>query len=920
MKKRAFFILIGFLLILTADSCNVFTNSFKPYEEHNNPDAFRSIAMVEHDNMNRLSFGTSSGNSSQNKVTVNEDGSIDMYASNATWSAGKIAGSEDGISFYFKEVNANKNFKLTADAAVKFFGSLDVRTDLNGQEGFGLMARDYVPQYAGKTMADLKNIGPTGNYYAGSTGGTGNMILVGGVKRGVRVYWRTGVIDPTTPGATDWSPAGEGDCIYTNTVIANADKAVFQFIPKELPDYSIYPTMQDRPDYAPPGSKYTLYLEKNNSGFRCIITPPPGRGGDLNYQMNPYDPASDNPKVVGLGQKLEYFIPEPDLLTSINKNHYYVGFFAARDAEVTISNIHYEEADADDCAPKIEQLPDVYTPSVSVYSPGTTSTADYTLYARANVEGNIAVSLNGAKLPDELGKGVWTVENSNAVAKPFANFAVPVTNLKDGDNVFQLAFYPDPKQSNSQFLLSSTNAVTMTFIVNRKTYGDTDGHIYVSPDGRRTNKGTSASPLDLETAIDYVQPGQVITMKDGIYSPLAVLIPRYNSGKPNKDPGASTSPMPSNPDYKADPYYKYYKVLEAEHRDRAVIDFLGHPQNQAFVLRGDYWVISGIHVRGSSPAKQKGFTIMGNYNRLEWVKVYRSGDTGMQISGDSGEPKSCWPSYNTVAYCESFYNKDEAQTDADGFSAKLTVGDGNHFEWCVSHNNVDDGWDLFTKKETGPTGIVTIDHCISYGNGVFLSNYPAGWDLAYSHAGNGFKMGGEGISVFHQVSNCLSFGNGGDGFTSNSNPAIQIANCTAVDNQGRGFVEYGSGTSDPTGLDARLSLGLSMYSGGSILPYGAGSHSNDSVWWDVTDTNVGYIWRSSSCRNRSDAVLTMGSNIVSTELPWVDNLADPTFDTSVSGPIGGKFIPRNADGSFKLNDFMKPQGVFGSQPGASGLY
>ncbi len=35
--------------------------------------------------------------------------------------------------------------------------------------------------------------------------------------------------------------------------------------------------------------------------------------------------------------------------------------------------------------------------------------------------------------------------------------------------------------------------------------------------------------------------------------------------------------------------------------------------------------------------------------------------------------------------------------DADGFAAKLTVGDGNVFDGCISYNNADDGWDLLLR-------------------------------------------------------------------------------------------------------------------------------------------------------------------------------------------------------------------------------
>ncbi|MDR2480362.1 MAG: right-handed parallel beta-helix repeat-containing protein [Treponema sp.] len=887
---------IPLLAIVTA--CNLFNGNNIGYKEENDPNAFRAITLTENENMNRLSFGTSSGNASSNKITVNSDGSINLYSHKDGGSnAGKIAGSEDGITFYFKEVDANKNFKLSADAEVVFFGLQEGRTELNGQEGFGLMARDYVPQYPGFTLNALKGVTANGNYYAGSTGGTGNMIMAGGVKRGVRVYWRTGVVDSTTAGATEYSPDGEGDCIYDKdpNKIANADRAEFNFVPRELPDYSLYPTMSDRPDFPSAGKKYNLYLEKTNSGFRVVITPPADKGGDWNYHLNPYDPPSEKQTQIGVGQKLEYFIPEPDLLFSVNRNHYYVGFFASRSAEVKISNIRYEEADVEDCAPRIDLLPEQFTPSITIFSPATASTADYTFSARANVEGNISISLNGSSLPEELGRGVWTVEKSNASAKPFSLFTVPVTGLKTGDNTFRVIFYPGRRQNNSNYLLTSTTAIPVTFIVNRKSYGGGDSVIWVAPEGRRTGTGTSASPLDLDTAIAYVQPGQTIKMKDGIYSPLAVIIPRYNSGRPN--PGAAG---PADPDY-----YKYYKTLEAEHRDNVIIDFMGHPQNRAFELRGDYWKISGIHVRGTAPVKRKGLTVFGSHNRVEWVKTYNNGDTGLQISGESSEPKAFWPSHNTIAYCESFNNKDEAKEDADGFAAKLTVGEGNLFEWCVAHHNCDDGWDLFSKKETGAIGAVAIKNSIAYRNGYFFKDDGSGEAEYANSGGNGFKMGGEGISVKHEIENSLAFLNGADGFTSNSNPALVCTNCTAFDNHDRGFAIYGSGTSNPEGLDARMTRLLSLFS--------SGSHGNDGIWWNTTDTNPGYIWRDNKCQNRSNAVLTIAANIESTGIPWVDG-------APFAPEIKGKFMERNAGGSFKLHNFLKTKNISGNQPGAEGLY
>jgi hypothetical protein len=178
---------------------------------------------------------------------------------------------------------------------------------------------------------------------------------------------------------------------------------------------------------------------------------------------------------------------------------------------------------------------------------------------------------------------------------------------------------------------------------------------------------------------------------------------------------------------------------------------------------------------------------------IRWITTYNHGDTGMQISGANAEPKSMWPSDNIIEFCESYNNRDDAEIDADGFAAKMTVGEGNRFEWCVSHNNCDDGWDLFTKKETGTIGVVTFYACISYFNGTMM-------DGRETRGGkNGFKLGGEGLSVRQVVRESLSFGNG-DGaksFTSNSNPALYLLNCTAIgsDSGSDGSIDIRSGDS-----------------------------------------------------------------------------------------------------------------------------
>jgi len=118
---------LGIIFLLSiVISCSVLTNDFR---ENNDPNAFHSIELIPSSepegNMYRLAFGTSSSRSPNNHVAVNSDGSITLQSTNQSTppNAGKIAGSEDGIVFYFKEVPFDKNFKLSADVEVELFGS-----------------------------------------------------------------------------------------------------------------------------------------------------------------------------------------------------------------------------------------------------------------------------------------------------------------------------------------------------------------------------------------------------------------------------------------------------------------------------------------------------------------------------------------------------------------------------------------------------------------------------------------------------------------------------------------------------------------------------------------------------------------------------------------------------------------------------
>jgi hypothetical protein len=213
---------------------------------------------------------------------------------------------------------------------------------------------------------------------------------------------------------------------------------------------------------------------------------------------------------------------------------------------------------------------------------------------------------------------------------------------------------------------------------------------------------------------------------------------------------------------------------------RPVIDFA--QRSDGIVLSGSRWVFRGLDVTGSAP-NCRGFTIGGSDNVVKDCRFYGNGDTGLQISrtDTSRSSISDWPSRNLVVGCESFDNRDPSENNADGFAAKLTSGEGNVFRDCVARNNIDDGWDLYTKAGTGAIGAVLIEGCVAYDNGRLSSGAPGKGDK------NGFKLGGEGIAVPHLVRRCLAFGNGAAGFTANSNPALRLDQVFSLDNGGPNF-------------------------------------------------------------------------------------------------------------------------------------
>ncbi|WP_432928289.1 cellulose-binding domain-containing protein [Microbispora sp. CA-135349] len=295
------------------------------------------------------------------------------------------------------------------------------------------------------------------------------------------------------------------------------------------------------------------------------------------------------------------------------------------------------------------------------------------------------------------------------------------------------------------------------------------GAVYVSPNGRDGAAGTQSDPTTLTSAITRVAPGGTIYLRGGRYAfTQTITIAPGNNGTSNAR-----------------------KTLSAYPGETPVLNFSAQSEsssNRGLAVNGSYWHVYGIVVER---AGDNGIYVGGSNNIIERTVTRFNRDTGLQLGRIASDtPRDQWPSNNLILSAESHDNADSDGEDADGFAAKLTTGTGNVFRYDVSHNNIDDGWDLYTKTDTGAIGPVTIEDSLSYNNGTLTDGSQAG-----DGDRNGYKLGGDKISVNHVVRRSIAYRNGHHGFTYNSNPGtMSISNNVGIDNAERNF-SFDAGTS-----------------------------------------------------------------------------------------------------------------------------
>ena len=281
---------------------------------------------------------------------------------------------------------------------------------------------------------------------------------------------------------------------------------------------------------------------------------------------------------------------------------------------------------------------------------------------------------------------------------------------------------------------------------------------YAAPDGKGDGDGTREKPFDINTAVRRCGMNETVCLLSGTYfMDSSLVIEQECSGTAEGR-----------------------KCLSGEQNGtKVILDFRG--RESSISICADYWIIENLTVTNGY-----GIQIEGSYNYVRNCVSFGNLETGILIRHhENFSPKNRWPSYNHVQSCVSYGNCDISECNADGFACKVASGAGNVFDSCIAFLNSDDGFDLYAKNRK--TGAVTLINCKSYINGYKQRN----GSLSESAGnGNGFKLGGSGQYVEHQLRGCVSVGNRRDGFTSNSNPYMYLEKCVAHNN-GRKNISYG---------------------------------------------------------------------------------------------------------------------------------
>ncbi len=745
------------------------------------------------------------------KGDLNRDGQVSVISTDG---AGKIlAASSDGLAFYYTAIPVTQNFTLRAKVHVNSWENRSY------QNGFGVAALDRI----GSGSAEVWN----------------NSVLVGGMR--LAYYYDKA----TNTQFSEQDPGRLGDKYNMRLGIASLYRSGVTWDGLEAmggeitfpPGFASYTQPLESFAVAEGKAPGTYNIVANGAELECEDLSALTADFILEVQRNNtgYFASyyTDDGQLIGRHKTYD-----PKALDQLDSEYVYAGFFTSRLMDATFSEVSLKVNDpSEDPAPEAKPKTLIY-PNVVIHSAPNANSADYDLIVMANVAGEVHTMVNGGSA------------YSGRVETPNGRADI-MEKLEPGQNDIAVVFVPDADQtfSDPDLALGSTDGVYASISVTYDTRLAGRSQIYVAPAGTAQGDGSREKPLDVQTALDLAQPGQVVVVTEGTYALDTGLVIRKGVS------GAEGKPI--------------YLVADPAAKTRPVLDFGG--TGTGLLLLGDWWYIYGLDV---TRANDEGVTVSGSHNVLDRMEIYGNLATGLQISRSSRADYNIdyWPSYNLILNCTSHHNIDPGYSDADGFGAKLTCGVGNVFDGCVAYRNSDDGWDLYAKAESGPIGKVIVQNCVAYANGYLDDGTPAG-------DGNGFKMGGESITAYHELRNSVSFHNKNCGVTTNSCPDLQLFNVTVFDNDHLN-VNFYTKLAKNTDFGATGVLSWRTAPTPESWDQFAPTGSQDPAKV-MNDTN--YLWNVDQSANASGVQLTA--------------------DAFVSLEFKG--LARHADGTVDLGDFLK---------------
>lgn len=733
----------------------------------------------------------------------------------------------DGLGFYYTAIPADKNFTFSATLNVNSW------TPNNGQEGFGIMATDRVgapgegsnAYWNNSYMAVVGKVEYNWDAENGKVSDAGDKISM---KLGIGAQEKIGV----TPENLDALNANDSATVKNDykTSMWPLETSCAQ---NGAGTYNLIGNNSGEAKGTTvdnPVTTLTLTIQKNNTGYFISYTDTAGK--------------TETKKYYGT-----------ETLNVLDDDYVYVGMFAARGVDITYTNIQLTTIDPADDAPAEDHEMTLVTPSYNIISAAVSNSAAYDLVYSGNADGKLSVTAAD-------GSAVVTDQAVTAGAK----VAMPVS-LTEGDNKFRISFTPDSTYRPDEYSkLSSYETVTYEFTVTYKSVRGDQKTIYVAPDGSAGATGSKENPVDIYTAVKYAKAGQMIVLKGGVYNLTSTIkVERGIDGTKDQ---------------------MIYLIADPSDSQRPVFDFSRACAGMIFA--GDYWYCQGFDVTNTQDA-QKGIQISGSNCVFDNIQAYHNGNTGIQVSRYlTTDEREDWPSNDLILNCTSYGNADIGYEDADGFAAKLTVGEGIVFDGCIAYNNADDGWDLFAKVETGSIGSVTIKNCVAYGNGYLEDGTNAG-------NGNGFKMGGSSITGYHTLINSVAFGNKAKGIDSNSCPDIQVKQSTTFNNESYNVAFY-------TNAGSKTDFGAT-----GILSYRTKNLTQQEqlkLYQEEATirTSMNYFWNETTQESANSE-----GNVVKDS--WFVSTTDPQ-------------ITRNADGTINMNGFLEltsevPEGVGARMAGTS---